>query len=160
MTGIIVTSIILLLSFHPNHYHCYSHAWSFQSSTTNTSPPKQVKHAKERRQFISELATLSTISTLSSSPQNSIASTLEEGYENQNQEKNIIFSSGYGKEEYTNSITASRDTNISPKEVYDSIKSSYIYYPIEQLKKKGNNRTPRAFDVGAGAGELYIMYLE
>jgi len=55
-------------------------------------------------------------------------------------------SAGYGREEYTNSIIASRDTNISPKEVYDTI-----------LKLKGNstvnNKAPlRALDVGAGAG--------
>jgi hypothetical protein len=72
---------------------------------------------------------------------------------NNNNDEKIIFTSGYGKEEYTNSITASRDTNISPKEVYDSIKSSYLFYPMEQLKKNNDNREPRAFDVGAGAGK-------
>eukprot|EP00547_Thalassionema_nitzschioides_P014537 CAMPEP_0194250424 /NCGR_PEP_ID=MMETSP0158-20130606/23022_1 /TAXON_ID=33649 /ORGANISM="Thalassionema nitzschioides, Strain L26-B" /LENGTH=258 /DNA_ID=CAMNT_0038987233 /DNA_START=20 /DNA_END=796 /DNA_ORIENTATION=+ len=49
-------------------------------------------------------------------------------------------SAGYGVEEYTNSIVASRDTNISPKEVYDT---------ILKLQKKGGTR---ALDVGAGAG--------
>lgn len=63
-----------------------------------------------------------------------------------------IFTNAYGKEEYTNSITASRDTNISPKEVYDSIQSYYVKYPLEQLKAKGLNREARAWDVGAGAG--------
>ena len=29
-------------------------------------------------------------------------------------------SAAYGLEEYTNSIVASRDTNVSPKEVYDT----------------------------------------
>jgi hypothetical protein len=63
-----------------------------------------------------------------------------------------IFTNAYGKEEYTNSITASRDTNISPKEVYDSIQSNYVKYPLEQLKAKGLTREARAWDVGAGAG--------
>ena len=63
-----------------------------------------------------------------------------------------IFTNAYGKEEYTNSITASRDTNISPKEVYDSIQSYYVKYPLEQLKAKGMTREARAWDVGAGAG--------
>lgn len=67
----------------------------------------------------------------------------------------------FGREEYTNSIIASRDTNISPKEVYDSIDSQYIKYPLEklremQLQKAGEGATqqrqPRALDVGAGAG--------
>ena len=63
-----------------------------------------------------------------------------------------IFTAGFGREEYTNSITASRDTNISPKEVYDSIRSSYVSYPLEQMQMNNIERTPRAWDVGAGAG--------
>jgi hypothetical protein len=61
-----------------------------------------------------------------------------------------IFTLGFGREEYTNSITASRDTNISPKEVYDSIQSSYVKYPLEKAIQQ--KRIPRAWDVGAGAG--------
>lgn len=48
--------------------------------------------------------------------------------------------------EYTNSITASRDTNISPKEAYDT---------ILQYVPKGEGR---ALDLGAGAG-LSTSYL-
>lgn len=67
----------------------------------------------------------------------------------------------FGREEYTNSIIASRDTNISPKEVYDSIDSQYIKYPLEKLRERQEQqagagatqqRQPRALDVGAGAG--------
>ena len=67
----------------------------------------------------------------------------------------------FGREEYTNSIVASRDTNISPKEVYDSIESQYIKYPLEKLREQQQRqadagatqqRQPRALDVGAGAG--------
>ena len=66
-------------------------------------------------------------------------------------------SAGYGREEYTNSIVASRDTNISPAEVYDSIKSEYVSYPLRALRRgrggKGEDLlTPRALDVGCGAG--------
>mmetsp|Transcript_5359 Transcript_5359/g.8798 ORF Transcript_5359/g.8798 Transcript_5359/m.8798 type:complete len:282 (-) Transcript_5359:34-879(-) len=56
-------------------------------------------------------------------------------------------SGGFGREEYTNSIVASRDTNISPKEVYDT---------LAKLKKTDNTdvgkQQLRALDVGAGAG--------
>lgn len=45
--------------------------------------------------------------------------------------------------EYTNSITASRDTNVSPQEAYDSILK---YLP------PASNDAQRALDVGAGAG--------
>jgi 2-polyprenyl-3-methyl-5-hydroxy-6-metoxy-1,4-benzoquinol methylase len=48
-----------------------------------------------------------------------------------------------GQEEYTNAITASRDTNISPKEAYEQILSK-----IPKASKQG----ARALDLGAGAG--------
>jgi SAM-dependent methyltransferase len=51
---------------------------------------------------------------------------------------------GFPKKELTNSIVASRDTNISPLEVYDTIQS--------RLKKNNQNENARALDVGAGAG--------
>jgi hypothetical protein len=81
---------------------------------------------------------------------------------NVNTNTNTIFTRGFGKEEYTNSITASRDTNISPKEVYDSIQSTYVQFPL--IKAREQNRIPRAWDVGAGAGvstqTLYNMGYE
>jgi protein-L-isoaspartate O-methyltransferase len=49
----------------------------------------------------------------------------------------------YNKQEYTNAIVASRDTNISPKEVYDT---------LLQLKSTKATTNLRALDVGAGAG--------
>lgn len=56
-------------------------------------------------------------------------------------------SAAYTRKELTNSIVASRDTNISPAEVYETIK---------RLKKGELNgsgaATARALDVGAGAG--------
>ena len=67
-------------------------------------------------------------------------------------QKQIDFrSSGFSKQEYTNSFTASRDTNISPKEAYDTISSEYISkQPIEDALSQ--NRVPTALDLGAGAG--------
>lgn len=50
-----------------------------------------------------------------------------------------------GQEEYTNAITASRDTNISPKEAYDTILNKI---PVSVVKNSGG----RALDLGAGAG--------
>lgn len=54
--------------------------------------------------------------------------------------------------EYTNSITASRDTNVSPQEAYDSILK---YLPPVS---KNAAETKVALDVGAGAG-LSTSYL-
>ncbi|GFH51199.1 hypothetical protein CTEN210_07675 [Chaetoceros tenuissimus] len=106
---------------------------------------------QQRRNFISNLlfnekhasATVASILLLP---------TVVEGIESDNSQTQLpkIFTDGYGKEEYTNSITASRDTNISPKEVYDSIQSSYISESLEKAKKDG--RTARILDAGAGAG--------
>lgn len=59
-----------------------------------------------------------------------------------NADEDIFRSGGFGREEYTNSIVASRDTNISPKEVYDT---------LLRLNKPSDS-TRRALDVGAGAG--------
>ena len=62
----------------------------------------------------------------------------------QEEEKEGFQSAGFVRMEYTNSITASRDTNISPQEVYDTLEKLQI------TNKNNNNR--RALDVGAGAG--------
>jgi len=59
-------------------------------------------------------------------------------------------SAAYTLKEYTNSIVASRDTNISPKEVYDTISSNYLQEAYDAAIK--SNSTPKALDVGAGAG--------
>jgi len=68
-------------------------------------------------------------------------------------------SGGFGREEYTNSFVASRDTNISPKEAYDTIttaadqtssSSSIAGTPLLIALHEG--REPRALDFGCGAG--------
>lgn len=62
-------------------------------------------------------------------------------------------SAAFGNEEYTNSLVASRDTNISPKEVYDTISSDYLKEAYNAaIKDGGRDYRPRALDVGAGAG--------
>ena len=53
-------------------------------------------------------------------------------------------SEAFGLREYTNSVTASRDTNISPFEAYDVIQSAF--------SNKLDKRNMRALDLGAGAG--------
>ena len=68
-------------------------------------------------------------------------------------------SAAYGREEYTNSSVASRDTNISPREVYDTIASEYLKEALDAAWKVstgnegvdgGKIKGPRALDVGAG----------
>jgi 2-polyprenyl-3-methyl-5-hydroxy-6-metoxy-1,4-benzoquinol methylase len=58
--------------------------------------------------------------------------------------KRPFFSAGFPKKEYTNSIVASRDTNISPLEVYDTLQT--------RLRQNNSAKDARALDVGAGAG--------
>ena len=63
----------------------------------------------------------------------------------------VFQTTAYGRQEYTNSITASRDTNLSPAEAYDVIRQK-----IPQSVKGG-----RAVDVGAGAGlSTAVLYVE
>ncbi|GKZ00915.1 hypothetical protein MPSEU_001043000 [Mayamaea pseudoterrestris] len=62
---------------------------------------------------------------------------------------------GYGQEEYTNSITASRDTNISPREAYDVIRDRI------PPANPGGSTQQRVLDVGAGAGvSTAVLYNE
>ena len=86
-------------------------------------------------------------------------------------------SAAYGLEEYNNAMVASRDTNVSPREVYDTIASDYLIEAAaaattalaaaaaqqqrqqfnrkqqqQQQQQQFNRSTPRALDVGAGAG--------
>lgn len=56
------------------------------------------------------------------------------------------------KKEYTNSIVASRDTNISPLEVYDTLST--------RLTRTADSATARALDVGAGAGVSTQVFFE
>jgi len=64
-----------------------------------------------------------------------------------------FFSNAYSKAELTNAIVASRDTNVSPMEAYDTIRS--------QLRRNANSDGARALDVGAGAGvSTQILYRE
>lgn len=60
-------------------------------------------------------------------------------------------SNAFPKAELTNSIIASRDTNVSPMEVYDTLRS--------QLRKNAKTEEARALDVGAGAGvSTQVLY--
>jgi SAM-dependent methyltransferase len=60
-------------------------------------------------------------------------------------------SNAFHKAELTNSIIASRDTNVSPMEVYDTLRS--------QLRRNANVTGARALDVGAGAGvSTQVLY--
>jgi SAM-dependent methyltransferase len=61
-------------------------------------------------------------------------------------------SAAFPKRELTNSIVASRDTNISPMEVYDVLRS--------QLRANKNGTDARALDVGAGAGVSTQVFYE
>ena len=57
----------------------------------------------------------------------------------------LFETTAYGRQEYTNSITASRDTNLSPAEAYDVIRQKIP-------PNKTYNSNFRALDLGAGAG--------
>ena len=51
-------------------------------------------------------------------------------------------SAAYDLKEYTNSIVASRDTNISPKEVYDTISSNFLTETFKAATKKAKEGEP------------------
>ena len=93
----------------------------------------------------------------------------EQQQQQQRQEQAVerpFVSAAYTKREYTNSIVASRDTNISPAEVYDTIRSRLqLQQEQQQLEADGksdsSNNNLRALDVGAGAGvSTQVIYDE
>ncbi len=61
-------------------------------------------------------------------------------------------SAAFSRQEYTNSITASRNTNISPKEVYDTLERLQRPPANANTEVSQDGITKRALDVGAGAG--------
>jgi hypothetical protein len=64
----------------------------------------------------------------------------------------------YERREYTNSITASRDTNVSPAEVYDVIRQQI---PTARAASGTSSNSPIALDLGAGAGlSTVLLYTE
>ena len=117
----------------------------------------QIPSVQGRRNFLNKVLTSATLLAPSISNAEQTSTSTSTSTSNP-----PIFTQGFGREEYTNSITASRDTNISPKEVYDSIQNSYIKDALERALKE--QRIPRAWDVGAGAGvstqTLYNMGYE
>jgi 2-polyprenyl-3-methyl-5-hydroxy-6-metoxy-1,4-benzoquinol methylase len=91
------------------------------------------------RQASKAVGILST-STIVSTPSEAIATNNNKNSPSE-QAKDRFISSGYNRKEYTNSITASRDTNISPAEVYDT---------LGRVSRASGGT--RALDVGCGAG--------
>ncbi|KAL7449791.1 hypothetical protein ACHAWC_001815 [Mediolabrus comicus] len=104
-----------------------------------------------RRAFLETSLLLPTATQIISHPNEAIAAE-EEPIIIQSDDK-PFHSAAYTLKEYTNSIVASRDTNISPKEVYDTIASSYLQEAYNAaIKSSSSSVSPRALDVGAGAG--------
>ena len=75
---------------------------------------------------------------------------------------NTFVSLAYGREEYTNAIVASRDTNLSPAEAYDVIRAKIPSAADARWNRNNNNNNSiRVADVGAGAGlSTTILYQE
>jgi len=75
--------------------------------------------------------------------------------ETQQPQRRPFSSAAFPKKEYTNSIVASRDTNISPLEVYETLQTQ-LKESSGQQQGSSSSSSPqqprRALDVGAGAG--------
>ena len=78
---------------------------SYVHSLHVSNPPQQ---AMQRRSFMHKIATIPSTLLIMPSPVHP------------REDDAPFHSAAYGLEEYTNSIVASRDTNVSPKEVYDT----------------------------------------
>lgn len=156
------------ISTPPSSSHDYIRALRLMMSTrsnNNNNPSisgsiKNDNNINSRRLFVHQIIAASAASTLMPLPAQSQQDVV--GMVDTTMASPRPFhSAAYGQEEYTNSIVASRDTNISPKEVYDTIASDFLTEALnEAIKAKQQGRTnsndddsgPRALDVGAGAG--------
>ena len=123
-----------------------------QQHTIKQLPLILTDHTTRRRQLLLQPAVswLALISSVSPTPARAAGPLQNNNNNNNNNNNTEFFTSAFNKQEYTNSIIVSRDTNISPSEVYDSISSSYLQYPLLQARQL--SRIPRAWDVGCGAG--------
>ncbi|KAL7471565.1 hypothetical protein ACHAXS_011846 [Conticribra weissflogii] len=120
----------------------YSQLFSLKQSHSNQAHHLSYDFIR-RREVLAQISASISILILPPAPVNAL------------DEETPFHSVAYGREEYTNSIIASRDTNISPKEVYDTIASEYLKGALDAaLKERGSGEVdgPRALDVGAGAG--------
>lgn len=106
----------------------------------------------QRREFLSQIALSALIIPLPST-----ALSLEANENDASSNNKPFHSAAYGQEEYTNSIVASRDTNISPREVYDTIASDYLTNVLDVVNKDGG--VARALDVGAGESFVFLVYI-
>jgi protein-L-isoaspartate O-methyltransferase len=136
-----------------------NNAWETRISTKTT---KSTLNLERRALFPMVLAPLlppmaaQALDPGISGDQNEVSLQQQQQQQQQPPASRPFVSAAFPKKEYTNSIVASRDTNISPLEVYET---------ILRLKKQGlgdggsggsgssgAGGTARALDVGAGAG--------
>jgi hypothetical protein len=143
------------------------------------SPPPLLLF-EEKKALAMELAS-SRDTVVVAAPATTTTTTTRKMNNNQQENENLtpqapFRSAASPKTEYTNSIVASRDTNISPLEVYDTIKSRLQLQQQQQQQSiggggggsgNGNTHPPprsstlRALDVGAGAGvSTQVIYDE
>ena len=93
------TTILLFSLYAVQRRSSYVHSLHVSNS------PQQ---AMQRRSFMHKIATIPSTLLIMPSPVHP------------REDDAPFHSAAYGLEEYTNSIVASRDTNVSPKEVYDT----------------------------------------
>jgi len=149
--------------------------------TTNTLTTTTTTTTSSRRSFVSQImgqsmtATTTFLSagvmaTTTCKPSLAIDNTNDNTNDNNTNQQRGFVSDAFSKAEYTNSIVASRDTNVSPKEVYDSILSIQGNINTNGTTTTFDGTVPvsavlppkkRALDVGAGAGvSTQVLYDE
>lgn len=144
MGGVVLkcaTLLCLMFYIAPNK------AWETRTSPKTAKPPQNLtRRALLPMIFLAPLLPSTTAQALDSNigeEQTKISLQQQDGED----ASRPFVSAAYSRKELTNSIVASRDTNISPAEVYETIK---------RLKNGGLNgsgsTSARALDVGAGAG--------
>ena len=149
ITAYLLSSLLTVSSFElpsasPQHYSASQTTNPVSGDAVNS---KTNRNYIQRRLFLSQL----TLPLLLLEPSIASSIPLESINGETSSSSKPFHSTATGREEYTNSIIASRDTNISPREVYDTISSNYLKSVLEGIK----GREGRALDVGAGEKMLF-----
>ena len=142
-----------------------SNAWTLSSVPTtkirsNVVVPYNCTDSSIRRRSVLSLIFATPLAVLSktASPVKALDDTLASSSSSSSSYIDKPFvSAAFPLKEYTNSIVASKDTNISPLEVYETLRTRLTTANITTISTSTENNTTattkrRALDVGCGAG--------
>ena len=156
---VVVYLLIALLDARKNGVKSLSRPLKILTTTTTSSI------IMTRRDWCADAVLLTATTTLSTNSQPVVVRASADDDESSSPAIMSFKTIAFGRQEYTNSITASRDTNLSPAEAYDVIRQHIP--PVDDddddddsnASSSSSSPRRRALDLGAGAGlSTQVLY--